>query len=175
MIKHAERLRIRLRLAYYKVLTDQTTLPLKRLPSPETSSEPSCSSASFGLFNRTYPKLGQFTQSTSAGLTKPHIPSMENTSTPVTSNITLGYSDRNPPSSSASTVSMNSTASAESHSLLMTPVKQQRCFDSDGTYTAESSVDALSDTKCNLHGRSLLSTPTSMGAARSLLQLGSTC
>lgn len=114
-------LQIRLRLAYYKVMTNQTTLPLKRLPSPQSS--PSDSPYNHAIFTPL--------------LSKPN------------------YS--NPPLSSASTVTLKS-------SPWQTPVKQQ--------LQLASSSNIYANTKRNsAYIYSIKTTPTSMGAAKSLLHL----
>lgn len=163
-IQHAQRLRIRLRLAYYKVLTNQTNLPLKRLPQPLLVPEPPAAEQPFAstshqsTFNSPVPSL--LYQSTPHVFSRPHNSAHKNINTP------LLNSYRNPPQypmhytpfSSVSTHSVKTSASI-SYSLgestsLFTPAKQQHYpfhlggdYMEDGSYTSIMSPDIYASTK----------------------------
>lgn len=199
-MKHAQRLKIRLRLAYYKVITNQTNLPLTRLPSPESPSRslPDPKYDAF-LYQPTTPSLLQAqSQTTPHVFTRPYIPSLRNTNTPMQHhnqhpiNNKLVYTLYNPPSSTASTISIKtpqSSASSIYHdsaltsaSSFLTPVKQQHYpfhlggYDIDEGSYSNMSPDIYASAKRILPetpAGGSLKTRGSMGVAKSLLQLGS--
>lgn len=170
-LQHAQRLRIRLRLAYYKVLTNQANLPLKRLPQPQLVPDPAAAELPFSSTSQPFmynsPAPSMLYQSTSHVFSRPHNSAHKNLSTPMLNShknlpqYTMHYT----PFPSFSTNSVKNSASfsysfSESTSLF-TPAKQQHYpfhlggYDMDDcSYTSMMSPDIYTSTKRCLSGTS---------------------